>query len=89
MSVEILTKYKCGECGKTHDSDFRAAECCPPEIYEVYVCSICKKEFDFEEDAESHFESDHPDELELDAYGLKLATKAELEAAGQRPLFKQ
>ena len=35
--------YECLGCGKTHDDQDDAAECCRPSVRMVYRCDICQK----------------------------------------------
>lgn len=47
----LETMWECGECSELHDSQYWAAECCPPEINEVYLCPKCDKHHEEESDA--------------------------------------
>jgi hypothetical protein len=43
--IALLTRYKCENCGRLHTEHYGAEKCCPPEVTEVLVCSICNEEF--------------------------------------------
>lgn len=76
-------KYKCSECGEVHDDHYEAEECCKPEVYDVYACPICKSNFDDIDEAMECIES-CAEEKGVDPL---MATKEELERAGQEKLF--
>jgi DNA-directed RNA polymerase subunit RPC12/RpoP len=75
----IHTKYRCEECGEIHEEEGEARECCPPEISEIYQCSVCHKTFADEDVADEHCWEHSDDEPAV-------PTHAELEAAGQQRL---
>lgn len=51
----ILTKYQCDNCSELHDERAAARECCPVEIWRVYICSVCDEQFDNLSSANAHF----------------------------------
>ena len=59
MKAEIIEKYKCGECGEKYDDSYAAERCCPPEVEEVYICSVCGHEEWQYEKAELHLKQPH------------------------------
>lgn len=75
----MLTKYECGLCGEIHEDEIDARECCPPEISEVFQCSVCHAKFSDEMLAEEHCWEHNDDESDV-------PTHAELEAAAQMRL---
>jgi hypothetical protein len=75
----IHVKYRCDECGEIHEEESDARGCCPPEISEIFYCSVCHAEFYDELDADEHCNTHNDDEPDV-------PTKAELEAAGQMRL---
>lgn len=56
---ELITKYCCESCAKRHDSESRAEECCPPQVSEVFICSVCRDEFFYIEAANEHMALPH------------------------------
>ncbi len=87
FSSNIITIYVCSLCGDDHESFYRAQECCVPEVETAYKCDICKDTFDSMAAIDDHLFADHQDEEVIDAFGLQVMSKAELEAAGQVRLF--
>lgn len=49
--AKIKVKYRCSECGDIHDFEEDAAECCPPDVFEVYICPTCDEAHDDEDEA--------------------------------------
>lgn len=68
--------YKCGECGELHDDEEYARDCCEPDVFEIYSCGHCGKEFgpleELAEDCCSDVDPARP-----------IINQAELEALGQ------
>ena len=88
--TKVIEKWRCpnDRCKKWHDDPSFAHECCLEDIF-GYGCSACSYGADSEYDVEWHIKDEHKDEPEeVDIFGLPPLTKAELEAAGQKPLFK-
>lgn len=73
-------KYRCGECGDSHNDHDEALECCPPQINEVYLCGHCHEDYGHDEDAAENCCDD------VDPDALPIASQQELEAAGQMRL---
>ena len=46
------TKYQCSRCYRKYDHEESALECCPPEIYEIYICDTCGEEHEESDEAE-------------------------------------
>lgn len=86
MGENIISKYECPACENQYTSLDSAYECCPPE--EVFVCVHCQESFPYRSEAEEHIESDHPEEIEVNEFGLPIVSQYELEAAGQERLFR-
>jgi hypothetical protein len=86
MKRVIEDGYTCPACSEFHIDRDDARECCEEE--KAYRCDVCEEVFDIQSMAEEHLEEMHPLEECVDAYGLLRVSKAELEAAGQSPLFK-
>lgn len=80
--VVILPQWKCNECGDLHITEWRAEQCCPPQVGQVYVCPVCGDEHHTEKDAIAccGFDPGAPPPP---------PTMAELEAAGQLRLSLQ
>jgi hypothetical protein len=36
------TKWLCGRCEKDHAHEFKARQCCQPEVWPLYVCERCE-----------------------------------------------
>jgi hypothetical protein len=62
-------RYLCPSCEKTHESEFSAQECCPPEVEEVYVCPECEETHGTADDAEK-CEAGHGNEFVSDPLSL-------------------
>ncbi len=78
--MEPTVKYRCGECGETHNENEDALECCPHHVHEIYYCGRCGKEFgSIEELADECCEELGPD-------APPYVSPEELEAAGQMRL---
>lgn len=81
--MQILERWKCGECGEIHDDENDARECCLPGVFEVYQCPICKT---------SHIDSQEAEECltackEQNPQFRYMASIKELEDQGQQRLF--
>lgn len=76
-----LKRWECCECNKRHSSEYAAEECCRPEIYQVWGCPVCGEFFDTKAEACECCPVSDPA-----AHGLP--SRAELESAGQLPMFE-
>lgn len=81
----IVTKFICCSCAKRHNNSWGAEKCCPPEIEEVEVCTLCEKEWDEFEEAPKYCEC----EFEPTEEGqIKLPPQQFLEERGQLNFLK-
>jgi hypothetical protein len=39
-------KWRCGNCATIHHKEYDAERCCRPSVQELWVCNLCKGEFD-------------------------------------------
>ena len=78
--MQPTIKYRCEECLELHDLEYRAVECCPPQVTEVYFCRHCGESYDFDEEAADGCCDD------ADPDAPPFVSHAELEAAGQMRL---
>lgn len=49
--VTIKKQYMCCACESVHDKQWKAEECCEPDVEEVYVCPICDEAYSIEKTA--------------------------------------
>lgn len=54
-----LTQYRCNNCDTIFKDEDEARECCRPRITEVYLCPVCKQDFDWEDDVVKHLAIPH------------------------------
>ncbi len=81
--MNIIEKWKCGECGDLHSDEDEARDCCPVSIYEVYQCPICKEHHPDSAAAEECLASCKEENPEF----RYMASIQELEDLGQQRLF--
>jgi hypothetical protein len=52
MAEYYQIKYQCGECRTLHEAEGKAADCCLPEVFKVYICEVCEDDYDYRSEAE-------------------------------------
>lgn len=79
MSSAVLERWRCGECGVTHEDEDDAHDCCRPSVFQAYECPICGECHD-DIAAANRCVAECSQELDD---GLRMASVAELEQQGQ------
>jgi len=79
--TEPIEKYRCCECGDTHEFEDDAYQCCPPQVTEIFQCGTCGHEYDHYDEADVCCQGGS------DETGRPRINPLELEARGQQRLF--
>lgn len=61
MSKEptYLTQFRCDACYSIFKDEYDAKECCRPRVTEVYICPVCKEDYEDRTAIEKHLSIPH------------------------------
>jgi DNA-directed RNA polymerase subunit RPC12/RpoP len=82
---ESERKWRCGNCETLHEDESDAQRCCRPSAQEVWICLVCKEEFDDKDEIRTHDCIDPVDGAAAEIEGLPCLCGERLIAEDYRP----